>query len=323
MANYDLIFDLGAQYISAALRKDGFVDKIPSVVAYGGQDSKEILAVGLDAYQEYARQRGAIKLTRPILEGAVIDVDGATALISELLSHLIGGRLTAFNRYNVYCVSPCGMISADKKTVESIFLGLGARQVFFIETPIATSYQLFGEFRTRQGIVADLGSDCADLAIVYSNSIVSGCTLYYAGKQLTEAITERIAAKYMVHLPFEQAEYLKINCASLYPNDATSVVVSGQNVQHGGTENISVSSKELYDTVVEFAKKYVTVIQGLVAGVPEELASLVKRTGVMLCGGTAKLAGLDAFLQDELGFPVKISSRCEDASVMGMLSMQP
>ena len=320
MANYDLIFDLGANYITAALKKDGFVDKIPSVVAYGGQDSKEIVAVGLDAFEEYNRQHGAVKLGRPILEGAVIDVEGVTALVKELLTRLIGGKLTAFNRYNVYCISPCVMSSTDKKTVECIFLGLGARQVFFVENPVAISYQLFGEFSTRQGIVADLGCDCADIAIVYSNAIVSGCTLYYAGRQLTEAIIERIASKYMVHLSFEQAEYLKVNCVSMFPNDATAVVVSGQNVRHGGTENISVSAKELYDTVVDFAKKYVTVIQGLVAGVPQKLQSLVKRTGVMLCGGTAKIAGLDAYLQRELGFPVKISARCDDAAVEGMLS---
>ena len=49
MASYELVFDMGSSYISAGLKKDGFSDKIPSVVAYGGQDSNQIVAVGVEA----------------------------------------------------------------------------------------------------------------------------------------------------------------------------------------------------------------------------------------------------------------------------------
>ena len=41
MANYELVFDLGSQYISAGLKSDGFIDKIPSVVAYGESENLE------------------------------------------------------------------------------------------------------------------------------------------------------------------------------------------------------------------------------------------------------------------------------------------
>ena len=38
MANFELVFDLGSAYVSAALKKDGFTDKIPAVVAVGDND---------------------------------------------------------------------------------------------------------------------------------------------------------------------------------------------------------------------------------------------------------------------------------------------
>ncbi|MBQ2711295.1 MAG: rod shape-determining protein [Clostridia bacterium] len=318
MANYDLIFDLGSENVSAATKNDGFCDKIPAVVAYGS-DSTQILAVGVEAKRMYHASSGAIKLVRPILEGAVIDVEGAKALISALLSRLANTNLKFFVRYNIYCIVPCGMISSDKKTIESILLSLGAKQVSFVETPIADSLKLFGEFRARQGIVVDIGYDCTDLAIVAANNIVNGCTLYHSGKHLTEAIIERIKAKYMILLSFEQAEYLKINCASLYANDTTVVSVMGQNIQYGSPETVNISSKELYDTIVDFVKKYVVVIQSLVDTAPSDIAGLVKNDGVMLCGGGARLAGLDIYLQQELGLPVKVASSPEDVSINGML----
>ena len=42
MKHYQLVFDLGSQYISAGLRQDGFFDKIPTIVAHGGADGKMV-----------------------------------------------------------------------------------------------------------------------------------------------------------------------------------------------------------------------------------------------------------------------------------------
>ena len=318
MANFELVFDIGSAYVSAALKKDGFTDKIPAVVAIGEGD--QIVAVGVDALRMANTAGSAVKLSNPILEGAVIDVDGAKALISALLSRLVNYKMSVFSRYNVTCAVPCGLISSDTNTIEGLFLSLGAKQVVFVETPIADSHQLFNEFRTRNGLVVNIGYDCADLAIVTSNAIATGCTLYHAGKHLTDAIMKKIENKYLIKLSFESAEYLKLNCASLYPNDSTIVTVQGQNTQTGVIESVNISSKELYDTIVEFVRKYARIIQSLVASVREDLAVLVRTGGVMLCGGGAKLAGLDMFLQSELGMPVNVAAFPDDVTVKGLIA---
>ena len=317
MANFELVFDIGSAYVSAALKKDGFADKIPAVVAIG--DGDQIVAVGVDALRMANTLGSAVKLSNPILEGAIIDVDGAKALISALLNRLVNYKMSVFSRYNVTCAVPCGMISSDKQTIESLFLSLGAKQVIFVETPIADSRQLFHEFRARHGLVVNIGYDCADLAIVTSNAIAAGCTLYHAGKHLTEAIMKKIENKYLIKLTFEAAEYLKLNCASLYPNDSTIVTVAGQNAQTGAVEKVDISSKELYDTVVEFVRKYARIIQSLIASVREDLAGLVRAGGVMLCGGGAKLAGLDMFLHGELNMPVNVAAFPDDVTTKGLL----
>lgn len=319
MANYELVFDIGSQYVSAGLKKDGFFDKIPAVVALGGQDCKQVVAVGVEALRLENNVNNSLKISRPILEGAIMDVEGAKALISALLSRLINYKMSVFSRYNVTCALPCGMIGSDKKVIESTFLSLGARQVCFVETPIADSVQLFNEFHTRQGIVANLGYDCADIAVVVSNNIVSGCTAYHAGKHLTQAIAERINNKYMMQISYEQAEYLKINCASLYPNDSTIVAVTGRNTQQGKQEMVNISSKELYDTVVDFVKKYVVIVQSLLSSLPTDVAPSVRQGGLLLCGGSAKLAGLDLYLQHELGIKVCIASQEQNVTLNGLL----
>ena len=318
MANYELVFDIGSAFISAGLKNDGFMDKIPSVVAVGG-DGQQV-AVGVDALKLANTVGSGVKLTRPILEGAIIDNEGAKALISALLNRLVNYKMSAFSRYNVTCAVPCGLISSDKNTIESIFLSLGAKQVNFVETPLADSAHLFNEFHTRQGLIVDIGYDCTDLAIVSANTIMAGCTLYYSGKNLTETIMERIRSKYRIQLSYEAAEYLKTHCASLYPNDSSVVEVSGVNTQSGLTEKVNISSRELYDTLVEYVRKYVKIIQRLIASVRDDLATLVRTEGVLLCGGGAKLAGLDLFLQGELGMPIYVSNYPEDVTIKGLLA---
>lgn len=318
MANYELVFDLGSQYISAALKNDGFSDKIPSVVAYGGAEGHQIMAVGVDAIK-LANTRGDVKLACPIYEGCVNDSEGAKALITTLLDRLVSRRLTAFSKCVVSCVSPCGMISSDKKNIEAIFLGLGAKSVSFVEAPIADSYALFDEFHARCGVIADIGRDCTDLAVVSDGQIVSGCTLYYAGKHLTDAIVDLIQQKYRIRLSYDDAEYLKLHCASLYPNDTTVVTVAGHNMQHNVRETVNVSSRELYDTLVEFAGKYVRVVQSLISSAPDNLSAMLRTEGVMLCGGGANLAGLDLYLQSQLGVPVRVAEQPDSVSIAGMI----
>ena len=211
------------------------------------------------------------------------------------------------------------MNSIDKKTIETTFLALGAKQVNFVETPVADSFKLFKDFRARQGVVMDIGYDCTDIAAVCAGGILSGCTAYHAGKHLTQAIIDRIKTKYLIQLSFEQGEYLKINCASLYANDSSVCSVTGQNSQSGETESVNVSSKELYDTVVEFARKYVKLIQGVIATVPADVAPALKADGIMVCGGGARLAGLDVFLQNELGLPVRIADFPDEVTILSML----
>ena len=319
MKNNQLVFDLGSQYIAAGLKQDGFFDKIPTVIAMGGADGKEIVAVGMEALRMYNTSGGTIKLARPILEGAIIDADGVKALIKKLLTHIVNTRVANLSKYSILCSVPCGMISSDKKNIESMFLELGAKQVSFLETPLADSLQLFGEFRCRQGVIVDIGSDCVDIAVVVADAILSGCTLYHGGKAITEEVAKRIRAKYMVQLSFDQAERLKIDCGSLFANDTTVVSVVGQNVEQGTAETISVSSREIYDILCEFVKKYVQIVQSLVMSLPEDVRPLVKNGGVMLCGGGANTHGLDIQMQTQLGMPVFVASQPENVSISGLL----
>lgn len=319
MANYEVVFDLGSQYTSAGLKDDGYFVKIPSVVAVDGNDPQHIVGVGMAAISAAQDGSNNCKLVYPILEGTVVDTSCAKALFAELLKRILPGKAKIFSYLKVTCVVPCAMVSSDKKNIESVFLSLGARVVNFIESPLADSLALFREFSAVKGMIVNIGYDCVDFSVVYHNNIVAGSTLYYSGKHLTQAIAEKIRAKYQVQLSFDQAELLKVNCASLYANDMSTYTVNCVNLQTGATESIVISSKELYDTIVEFVKKYCSVISSLFASVNDSVCSIASEEGVLLCGGGALLQGIDSFMHNELSLPVRVASDPANVTITGAL----
>lgn len=319
MAKYEVAFDIGSRYISAGLVKDEYIVTMPSVVAVNLFDNKEVLAVGVAAVDMAVSNAGKVKLVYPILEGAVVDPSVAKMLFSELINRVLPSKARILSQVRATVAVTCGMINTDKKVIENILLSLGVKNVNFVETPIADSAELFREFRTNRGIIVDIGSDCTDLAVVYGDNIVAGCTLYYSGKGLTQMLAERIRRKYMVQVDDEQVEQFKHNCVSLYSNDTTCFTVRGTNLQTNNTETINVSSKEVYDGVVEYVKKYCKVIESLLNSLPDQVSNAIRQEGVFLCGGGASLLGLDWFIHNQLELPVRTSADARNVAIKGAI----
>ncbi|MEG2015291.1 MAG: rod shape-determining protein, partial [Clostridia bacterium] len=249
MSSYKVVIDLGSSYISAVFLGSSFIVKEPSIVALDSS-LQEVKAVGSSAVKMFSESYSKVKIARPILEGCIIDFDNGRTLVKYIIKKLLP-HIRNFSKISVTCIVPCATTSNDKKKIETALLTLGLRQVAFIEAVLCSSYALFSESNVNKGIVADIGSDCADFAAVYNGNIIAGCTLYYAGKQLTEAILGLVKSKYGIVLDFEEAEKLKLACASLYYNDTSTCVVSGISITSGLTEEVELSAKELYNTVTD------------------------------------------------------------------------
>lgn len=314
MAKYTVVLDIGSQYVSAGYVSAGYIATIPSVVAMSGDN---IVSVGVEALGQLAN---GCKLIYPILEGTIVDVEASKALFVDVLHKVLPSKVKIFGSVHVVCCVPSAMISSDKKTIESVLLSIGICSVSFVESALACSVALFQEFHSNRGLIVNIGSDCADFGVVYGDNIVAGCTLYYGGKALTQAIIEKVRKKYLVQLSTNQAEQFKLKCASLYSNDSANITVSGVNVQTNHVESINISAKEMYDTVVDYVKKYTKVIASLVSCVPDQISQAIKQEGVMLCGGGANLVGLDHFVHQETNLPIRIAKDARNVSINGLLA---
>ncbi|HPG92083.1 MAG TPA: rod shape-determining protein [Clostridia bacterium] len=320
MAHIDIALDLGSEYITAVSAKTGLIIKEPAVVAVDAIDNKTIKAAGLAAIKMCKGQLAKVKLYRPIIEGAVADKDKAKFLLKTLVAKVLPNS-SPFSRATVLCVVPCAMTKNEKQKIEFVLNMINVKQTRFITAPIASATEIFKQFNTDKGIICDMGADKTDIAIVVSKEIISGCSIYYSGRQIDEDIVSFVHKKYNLQISTEEAEKLKRECASLYPNDVSSAEVCGINVLKGVLETVEITARELYDVVANVINKYCQVIESLLASISPEAAKGVKNEGVFLCGGLSKINGIEKYFLDGLKLNVRVPSEPDNLNALGALQL--
>ena len=227
MAKYELIADIGTDFVNMSLKNADFVLREPALVLADARNESDFLSAGLAAKRAADSENS--KLVYPFAEGCVADKKAADFFLRKAMEKLLPS--TAFPpRVDVCCLVPVGSGNGEKKVLEEIFNNIGVKSVRFKESVLAAAAACFKEFDKRAGIVVDIGSSVTDLAAVREDKIVAGCSFYIGGAYYTQQISDYVLKKYGLQITFAEAEKLKLKCAGLYPNDVSFGTVAGLNI---------------------------------------------------------------------------------------------
>ena len=213
MAKYELIADIGTDFVNMSLKNADFVLREPALVLADARNESDFLSAGLAAKKAADSENS--KLVYPFAEGCVADKKAADFFLRKAMEKLLPS--TAFPpRVDVCCLVPVGSGNGEKKVLEEIFNNIGVKSVRFKESVLAAAAACFKEFDKRAGIVVDIGSSVTDLAAVREDKIVAGCSFYIGGAYYTQQISDYVLKKYGLQITFAEAEKLKLKCAGLY-----------------------------------------------------------------------------------------------------------
>mgnify|MGYP000827193414 FL=1 len=173
MAKYELIADIGTDFVNMSLKNADFVLREPALVLADARNESDFLSAGLAAKRAADSENS--KLVYPFAEGCVADKKAADFFLRKAMEKLLPS--TAFPpRVDVCCLVPVGSGNGEKKVLEEIFNNIGVKSVRFKESVLAAAAACFKEFDKRAGIVVDIGSSVTDLAAVREDKIVAGCS---------------------------------------------------------------------------------------------------------------------------------------------------
>jgi cell division protein FtsA len=226
-------------------------------------------------------------------DDGVRDPLGMQAYRLEVEAHIITGATPSIHNL-VKCVQATG-IGIDALVLE----------------PLAAGEAVLTDVEREMGVVlADVGGGTTDIAIFIEGSIWHTVVLATGGEHITNDIAIGLRT------PFTTAEELKVKYGharpqAINPAENLDVAVFGEGgrqpvSRHFLAQVIEARVEEIFDLVLQEIKR--SGYDGLLPA------------GVVLCGGTADLAGIRDLARDMLNLPVRIGTPQDLEGMVDMLS---
>src|ERR1700760_3850893 len=135
----DLAVDLGTATTLIYLKGKGIVSCEPSVVAVqrDARGEQRVLAVGREAKEMLGRTPGNIQAIRPLRDGVIADFEITEAMLRYFIQRAHQRRTLV--RPRVIVSVPSGITEVEKRAVRDSALAAAAREVYWIEEPMAAA----------------------------------------------------------------------------------------------------------------------------------------------------------------------------------------
>ncbi len=301
----DIGIDLGTATVLVYVEDRGIVINEPSVVAVDTAEDK-IIKVGKAAQDMIGRTPDHIKTIRPLKNGVVAQYEVTLRMLQYFIRKACGDMIF---RPRVMISIPGGVSDVEKRAVMDAALEAGARTVRLIEEPLAAAIGSGVRVNEPEGhLIVDIGGGTTDIAVVSLGGIVVSESVRVAGDQFDEAIVEYIRKKYQVHIGDRTAEQIKIRIGAVYEHkNAKLMKVRGRCMKEGLPKEVTISSKEMLEAMMEPISGIIEAICRVVEKTPPELVPDIMNNGIIMTGGGCLLAGLDLLITDVTGIKAHVA----------------
>jgi rod shape-determining protein MreB len=139
---------------------------------------------------------------------------------------------------------------------------------------------------------------------------------------MDQAIVNHIKHRHRILIGERTAERLKVVLGSATdPPEEHKSVVKGQSISEGGPEMVEASSTEIHQAIDGVIKQIVDAVRDVLERIPPEVASDVHDSGLILTGGIALLAGMDARLRQATRLQVEVAESPRQSVGRGLIAL--
>lgn len=318
----DLAVDLGTVNTLIGVVGEGLVLQEPSVVAVEPRSGRILsggCAVGNLARQMQGRTPDTIRVVRPLTNGVIADYALCEAMLRYFLrkSQPPGWRLKPRALVAVPgCITP-----VEKRAVYSSMHRAGVGQVLLI--PEAKAAAIGAGLPLAEPVasmICDIGGGTTEVAVMSLADVVASQSVRTGGDKMDLAIVTYLRRHYSLRISPAAAERLRIDVGSAAPLEAeTAAEVSGVDAISGLPRKATITSEEIRAALADPLEEVLEAIKATLDQCSPDLAADLVDQGLVLCGGGALLRGLDRYLAEQTGMPVRLAADPLTAVARGAL----
>jgi rod shape-determining protein MreB len=307
--------DLGSASTRVYVRGEGIVVDEPSLAAVEAGGTR-VVAVGRQAAELAERTPDAVRLVRPIREGAIADRSAVEQVLRQLVTRA-QGRQRLFRPEVMMCV-PAAATSEHRHALIGAAIAAGARLAWLIEAPLAAAMGLDLPVSAPGGCaICDVGAGGVQAAVISLSGVVAAQSARAGGEHFDDAIAAWVRDRHDVRVERAAAEALKLALGCAVPLDRPrSVEVTGRDAS-GASVMVAVSSSDVTEAIQRPLADVARAVREVLRQLPASLETGVAERGLYLTGGGALLRGLDGFLARETGIPVRVAEEPRTCAVRG------
>lgn len=311
----DLAIDLGTANTLVYARGEGIVLSEPTVIALNSQ-TRDVLAMGHEAWQMIGRTPSYIVAVRPLRKGAITDFDITERMIRLLLQRVGVNR---FNRPRVVICVPSAITPVERRAVTEASRRAGAADTRLLEQPMAAAIGAGLPIHEPVGnLVVDIGGGTSETALISLGGIVAIEAVRLGSFELDNAIQAFVRREYGIAVGERTAEEIKVAVGSAYPvDDDVRAEVRGRELMTGLPKTVVLSPEEVRHALEEPVQTIVESVVKCLSQAPPELAQDLIVQGIHLVGGGAMLKGLGQRLSVETNVQVHLVEAPLESVVLG------
>ncbi|PXW22938.1 rod shape-determining protein MreB [Paraburkholderia caballeronis] len=313
--------DLGTANTLIYTVDDGIVLNQPSVVCFERHATpceSTLAAVGSAAKQLLGRTPANLETVRPLQHGVIANVPAAQQMIRSFVDMACPRRLFGRRATFTICV-PAGATNVERRAIREAAFAAGAASVHLIGELLASAVGAGVPVASATAsMVVDIGGGTTEVGMIAHGSVVCGGSARVGGDQFDLAIINHVRNVYGVMLGEQTAEHVKKTIGTALRNAPVERMrATGRSLEDSLPRTVELTSHDVADALVVPLRHVIDAVRAVLETAPPELVTDVAETGIVLTGGGALLANLDACLSAQLCVPVRVADEPMTCAVRG------
>ena len=316
-----LLIDMGASRTRVVCVGDSRVLNEPSVVMTTASEPPRILAVGADAGSSIERTPDNIRVRRPQMAGRIAEPDLVEKQLAFWLQKCLGRVFLPVARPCLTLTVPCGAMDYERKALEDAGCAAQFKTVKLVDELVAHAAGMDGRGASDEPmVIVAVGAAYVQAGVVRNGAVLAQRMIHAknprdgaGGDAVTAELRNWIDRTF--GLPVGEAQVECLKCGEVHK-------IVGFSSSEGRFKTVEIADAQMLQAVRPVLMRLTELVEGVIddgaASVGESVRESVRRHGVFLTGGGAKLKGLADFVRETVQVPVALAATPEETAIRGL-----